>query len=335
MLQTFQCFNCCGLRVESVAYEELCPNCGGLMTLPRWNLDELLIESGIGVHTEPNQAEFISIGSLLSDEPLLLSYAMGERYVAQAIEKGNLAALFVRPQDAPAIPVHVTAVHSQHPQVDFFLFHNWLIENTEFYGLPNREESCNDVHFIGQIGDRDIGYNVIMFHTVIESGATIGPGAVIGVDGARLIRKPDGTFFCALHGGSVHIGKGAYVGANTVIVRSMWRKPTTIGAGAYVGNLVNVGHNVQIEPGAIVLPGVMLCGHSEIAETGQMSVGSMVASGIRVEGTANLGAVVTKDVSPNSQVVSGNFAVVHEAQVRHVKELARNIKTEEEKGEQK
>lgn len=334
MLQTFRCFNCCGLRIESVAYEELCPNCGGLMTLPCWNLDELLIESGIGVHTEPNQTEFASIGNLLSDEPLLLSYAMNERYAARAIEKSNLEALFVRLQDAPVVPVHVTAVHSQHPQVDFFLFHNWLIENTEFYGKVI--DSVYSPHFNTRIAQSvAISSSAIISNAVIESGATIGPGTVIGADGARLIRKPDGTFFCALHGGSVYIGEGAYVGANTVVVRSMWRKPTTIGAGAYVGNLVNVGHNVQIEPGAIVLPGVMLCGRSEIAGTGIMSIGSMVAPGIRVEGTANLGAVVTKDVSPNSQVVSGNFAVVHEAQVRHVKELARNIKTEEKEGEQK
>lgn len=344
MLQTFRCFNCCGLPKESVYYEEICPNCGSLMSLPSWNLRDALRDSGNAAwDTVDRSAEFVSIGNLLSDEDGLLSYATNRQYLEMALEKLNVVAVFARPDDLNGIklPDTLTPIVSEFPQVDFFLFHNWLVEHAGFYGpmRKTREEITNifsqsSISAMGvEIADDADIYpgTVILAGSVIERGATIAPGAVIGVSGARLIRKPDGTFFRALHGGSVYIGEGAHIGANSVIVCSMWRRPTTIGAGAFIGNLVNVGHNVQIKPGAIVLPGVMLSGRSEIAETGRMMVGSMTAPGVRVEGTANLGAVVTKDVSPDSQVVSGNFAVVHEAQIRHVKELAASVENKEVK----
>lgn len=332
MLQTFQCLNCCGQRTESVYYQEICPTCGELMTLPRYNLDEMLISSGSAAYTEQNRCQFISIGSLLSDEPMLLSYAMNQRYVIRALEKDNLVALFVRPDDVKAIAwdSRITAIYSQHPQVDFFLFHNWLVEKTDFYGVDTKTE----FHF------RDFGKAVISHHNVfigekawvypgacvldnviLESDSIIAPGVIIGVDGARLIKKPDGTFLHALHGGGVHVGERAYVGANAVVVRSLWRKPTTIGAGAFVGNLVNVGHNVTIESGAVVLTGAILGGRAHITSTACINLGAIIRPGVRVAGTVQMGAVVTQDV-PEGVTVSGNFAVEHELQIGHVKRLA-------------
>ena len=120
----------------------------------------------------------------------------------------------------------------------------------------------------------------------------------------------------------MRIGKDVFIGGNAVVVRSVWRRPTIIGDGAFIGNLANIGHNCLVADHARVLPGAILCGRAEVGPEATVSPGAVISNAIHVGRGAwvTLGAVVTRDVEPGGRV-SGNFAVPHDRLVRHVKNL--------------
>lgn len=336
MKTSYFCWNCCGLRKETDAFSCTCPNCESLMD--RAPMDVAEIESVFPDAQVVGDGEFKSIGSLLSDAPDLLSYAMNADYVKQASEKQNLAALFVRPQDVPDdVPdnlARAVLVLCDEPQVSFFEFHDYVIMATDFYGESEPHDVALDaiIHPSAEIPDRDVVIGsgthidanvVIMPNTSIGKNTYIAPGTVVGMPGARLIKRADSTRFRALHAGGVRIGNNVFIGANSVIMKSVWSEPTTIEDGVYVGNLVNVGHNTYTGPGATLLPCSILCGRCRVEAGATVSLGAIVSNGVVVGENAEvtLGAVVTKDVASGGKV-SGNFAVEHSRLIEHVKRLA-------------
>lgn len=277
---------------------------------------------------------FESTGPLGSDGDKLLTYARDARFVASALSKRNVAVLFARPDDVPDGEQEVTLILADDPQAAFFLFHNYLATETDFYGESRVSEisSGAEVHPTAFVAEQDvsIGDGVVVYPgavllegTTIEAGAQIGPGAVLGVSGARIVKPLHGEPFPVVHVGGVLIREGAFLGANCVIVRSVWRRPTTIGRRTFVGNLANVGHNCVVGDGAMILPGSVLCGSVNMGDEAVVAPGAVVANQKRIGDGAwiTLGAVATQDVAPGRRV-SGNFAIEHDRLVEHVKELS-------------
>jgi UDP-3-O-[3-hydroxymyristoyl] glucosamine N-acyltransferase len=278
---------------------------------------------------------FASVGPLTFTDELLLTYARDERFMAMALSKPNIAVLFARPDDLPGESLDTTLVLSQDPQADFFRFHNYLAAETGFYGTARASEisPCADVHPSAFIEEQDVSIGagarvgpkaVLLKGTTLEAGAHVGPGAVLGMDGAQLVNPLDGDRFSVTHVGGVLLCEGAYVGPNSVVARGLWPRPTTIGRNAYVGNLVNIGHNCIVGDEALVLPGAILCGSALVGDKAVISPGAIVAEERQIGPGSHvlLGAVVTRDVEAGHRV-SGNFAIEHSKMVEHVKRLSR------------
>ena len=278
--------------------------------------------------------EFESAGPIGSDDEMLLTYAQDGRFVAKGLSRPNVAALFVRPGDVPSEEGEATLILTPDPQAAFFAFHNYLATETDFYGASKASDISPGAKiypgvFIAEqdvsIGDGAVVYPgaVLLEGTTIEAGVEIAPGAVLGVSGARIVKPLHGDSFRIIHIGGVLVREGAFLGANCVIVRSVWRRPTTIGRNTFVGNLVNVGHNCVVGDDAMVLPGSVLCGSVNMGDEAIVAPGAVVANQKRLGRGAwvTLGAVATQDVEPGCRV-SGNFAIEHARLVEHVKELS-------------
>jgi acetyltransferase-like isoleucine patch superfamily enzyme len=342
------CHTCCVTGKIVPVRDGVCPNCGGILERQLWGMGEIIAYDPKLEMSDYNGA-FQSVGSLLSDEPMLLSYAMDATFLIDAVLKKNVSIIYARREDVDALKLEPleppngqwpTFIYSENPQVDFFEFHNYLVSSTDFYGDEFKSRMyLQDVqkwHEIGGFGSDIaslsvmIGANAkfdntvcIMTGVIIGERVTICPNVVIGVEGARLIKNPDGTFFRARHGGSVEIGDDVFIGANAVIVKSMWWRPTKIGDRAFIGNLVNVGHNVTVHNDATILPGAILCGRCVVMPGATVGPGAIISNGVTIgrDAWVTLGAVVTKDV-PDGARMSGNFAVDHQEQIAHVKRLA-------------
>lgn len=128
--------------------------------------------------------------------------------------------------------------------------------------------------------------------TTIGSGCHIGPGTVIGEVGFGFQageRLP--------HSGRVVLEEGVELGAGCVVQQSLVGE-TRIGAGSKLGDLINIGHNVQIGRN-VVMVGFGPIGGSTVIEDGVLIGGTAVLSDhLRIGQGAKLlgGSQVSKDV---------------------------------------
>ena len=130
-------------------------------------------------------------------------------------------------------------------------------------------------------GDCIVGANVSLSHCQIGDRVTLHPGARIGQDGFGFAIDPAGHIKVP-QVGRVLIGDDCDIGANTTIDRGSMRD-TVIGAGCWIDNLVQIGHNVELGRGCVI---AALAGIS-----GSTKVGNYVALGgqVGMAGHLNIG----------------------------------------------
>lgn len=321
MYYTLKCWNCCGLTNVATEYYTTCPNCGS----PYYQTTQVMKYTICDI-----PLEFINIGNVYKKEPSLLTYANNIYHFVKAVENPEVSVI-ITSQEVYSYDSDLRfmqrVVTVDNPEFEFFSIQNHLVTETDFYGEARPTViKADQVHNSAIIAQTNvildegvtIGPNVTIYeNTVIGKNTIVSAGSVIGVEGARLVKRPDGGFLRVRHGGGVRIGDGCFIGANAVVVKSVWRQHTTIGDGCFIGNFANVGHNVVIEDNVQVLPGSILCGRSNMKSYAILSPGSIVRDGVVVAGRASLGAVVTKDVEEGQQV-SGNFAIDHSEFLRNL-----------------
>lgn len=166
--------------------------------------------------------------------------------------------------------------------------------------------------------DAKIGHRFFAHsHAVVRENVRIGNdvilqnGAVIGSDGFGFARQADGTYYKIIQAGSVVIGDGVEVQANTCIDRATVGL-TRIQQGAKVDNLVHVGHACEIGANSLLCAQAGLAGSSKVGENvvlaGQVGVAGHLTIGDNVIATAQSG--IPSDVEPG-RVISGSPVVDH------------------------
>jgi UDP-3-O-[3-hydroxymyristoyl] glucosamine N-acyltransferase len=125
---------------------------------------------------------------------------------------------------------------------------------------------------------------------VIEDRCTLGArvrlhaNVVIGADGFGYRPNADGTALIKIpHAGNVEIGDDVEIGSNTTIDRGKFG-PTTVGAGAKIDNLVQIGHNCQIGRSVII------CGASALAGSVIVGDGAILGGRTGVADNLSIGA---------------------------------------------
>ncbi len=103
---------------------------------------------------------------------------------------------------------------------------------------------------------------VIRYGSILGDRVRIGPNSVIGHDGFGYHFK-DGVHHKVPHVGNVVIEDDVEIGACACIDRAKWGS-TRIGQGAKIDNLVQIAHNVQVQPGAVMAALVGVAGSARI-----------------------------------------------------------------------
>ena len=166
-------------------------------------------------------------------------------------------------------------------------------------------------------------------HAVIREGTRLGhdvilqPGVVLGGDGFGFVRRSDGSYAKVPQVGTVEIGDGVEVQANSCVDRATLAR-TRLGAGVKLDNLVQVGHNCELGPHVLLCAQVGLAGSTRIEE------GAVLAGQVGVAGhcTIGRGAIVTAqsgthgDLEPG-RVYSGSPAFEHGQWLRSTAVFAR------------
>lgn len=180
--------------------------------------------------------------------------------------------------------------------------------------------------------DCHIFSNVTLYDkTILENRVIIHSGTVLGSDGYSYVYA-EGVHHKIRQVGCVHVESDVEIGANCTIDRAALSE-TVIGAGSKLDNLIQVGHNVRIGQGCLIVSQVGISGSTVLGDYvtigGQAGIAGHITIGDKAIVASQAG--VTKDVAPGL-TVSGYPAKPHltarrhEAYIRKIPDLASRIK---------
>ena len=152
-----------------------------------------------------------------------------------------------------------------------------------------------------------IGPNVSLAYCRIGRACQIHAGARIGTRGFGFSMDPEG-FVDVPQLGRVLIEDGVEIGANTTIDRGAG-PDTVIGAGAKIDNLVQIGHNVRIGRGCVLVAQSGIAGSSVLQDFVAVAAQAGVSGHLKVGTGAQIGAKagVMRDI-PSGMTVLGSPA---------------------------
>ena len=173
--------------------------------------------------------------------------------------------------------------------------------------------------------DCRIGPLVSLSHCLVGDRVVLHAGARIGQDGFGFAPDPAGHVKVPQIG-RVVIGDDCDIGANTTIDRGAG-PDTVIGPGSWIDNLVQIGHNVQIGRGCIIVALAGVSGSTKLGDFVALGGQSGLAGHLRIGTGAQIAAQsgVMGDV-PAGETWSGAPAVPireHFRQIAQVQRLAR------------
>lgn len=187
-----------------------------------------------------------------------------------------------------------------------YVGHNVVIEDNVSIGEDSIIESGTFINYGVKIGKRArISSNVSISYTIMGDDVVILSGARIGEDGFGFATS-NGVHHKIFHTGRVLIGSNVEIGANTTIDRGSMND-TVIEDWCRIDNLVQIGHNVQIGKGSIIVAQVGISGSSKIGKYcalgGQVGVAGHLKLADKVQVAAQGGVV--QNILQEGMIVGG------------------------------
>jgi len=173
--------------------------------------------------------------------------------------------------------------------------------------------------------DCRVGANVTLSHCLLGARVVLHPGVRIGQPGFGFAPDPQGPVKIPQLG-RVIIGDDADIGANTTIDRGSGHD-TMIGSGTMIDNLVQIGHNVVLGRGCIVVAQVGVSGSTKFGDYVMAGGQSAFAGHLTIGSGARIAAQsgVMRDIAPG-ETVCGTPAVPLAMFMRQVAILQRLAK---------
>ncbi len=175
-----------------------------------------------------------------------------------------------------------------------------------------------------------IGIGASVSHAVIGDAVRLYPGVRVGQDGFGFAIDPAGHVKVPQLG-RVIIEDHVEIGANSCIDRGAG-PDTVIGAGAWIDNLVQIGHNVKIGRGCILIAQSGVAGSTVMEDYSVLAAQAGVAGHLRIGMGARIGAKagVMKDVPAGEEQLGAPAVPVKEfmRQVVALKRLTKPQKSE-------
>ncbi|MGF1631117.1 MAG: UDP-3-O-(3-hydroxymyristoyl)glucosamine N-acyltransferase [Kiloniellaceae bacterium] len=152
-----------------------------------------------------------------------------------------------------------------------------------------------------------IGPNASLAYCQVGRACQIHAGARIGTRGFGFSMDPEG-FVDVPQLGRVIVGDGVEIGANTTIDRGAG-PDTVIGDGAKIDNLVQIGHNVRIGRGCVLVAQSGIAGSTVLQDFVAVAAQAGISGHLKVGAGAQIGAKsgVMRDV-PSGMTVLGSPA---------------------------
>ncbi len=280
------------------------------------------------------------VGSLEQADAGQVSFLDNVKY-KQAFAQTSAGAVFVRDELKAIAPSGTAVLISDNP------YRAYALTAQHFYPQAILKENISkDAHIaksakIGkncviepgavimdnvEIGDYcKIGANAVISHAIIGSYVSIYRGACIGQDGFGFAIDPKG-FVKVPQLGRVIIEDHVEIGANTTIDRGAG-PDTVIGAGTWIDNLVQIGHNVKIGKGCVIVSQVGISGSTVLEDYVMIGGQAGLAGHLRVGKGVKIAAQsgIMRDIPAGSEVM-GSPAIPIRQFMRQTATLNRLVK---------
>jgi UDP-3-O-[3-hydroxymyristoyl] glucosamine N-acyltransferase len=259
-------------------------------------------------------------------QPRSLVFCQNLAFLETANANRNVTAVITTPELAAEVRAPGVAV-SVNPRLAFFrIYRQFVAAGLAYPPMAfGMGEGC-DIHPSAVVSPRTrIGSRVtIAANAVIEDfveigdGSYIGANAVIGAEGMMTVWEDDGSPLVLKHAGGVTIGREVVILAGAVIAKSLYRNFTHVGDYCQIGILSNIGHGVRVGERCVISGNCIVTGRTTLGDHVWMGVSASVAPGLEIGAGAQIkmGSIVVRDVAPG-QVVSGNFALPHNINMKH------------------
>jgi UDP-3-O-[3-hydroxymyristoyl] glucosamine N-acyltransferase len=147
-----------------------------------------------------------------------------------------------------------------------------------------------------------IGAGATLMHTIVGDDVIVHPGVCIGQDGFGFAMAQTGHTKVPQIG-RVLIGSHVEIGANTTIDRGAL-SDTIVGDGTKIDNLVQIGHNVVIGRGCVIVAQSGVAGSARLGDLVVMGAHSGVIGHVTVGSRAQIAGMghVKDDVEPGARM---------------------------------
>lgn len=151
--------------------------------------------------------------------------------------------------------------------------------------------------------DTEIGANASLSHCLIGARIKIHPGVRIGQRGFGFDMS-DYPYEDVPQLGRVLVEEDVEIGANSTVDRGAGRD-TVIGAGSKIDNLVQIGHNVQLGRGCVLVAQSGVAGSTILEDFAVVAGQAGIAGHLRIGRGAQVGAAsgVIRDIPPGQKVL--------------------------------
>jgi UDP-3-O-[3-hydroxymyristoyl] glucosamine N-acyltransferase len=156
-----------------------------------------------------------------------------------------------------------------------------------------------------EIGDEcRLMANSSVSHAILGRSVVLHPGARIGQEGFGFAPTPDGRFETMPQLGRVLLGDFVEVGANSCIDRGS-QGDTVLGPGTRLDNQVQIGHNVQMGRGCVIVGQAGVAGSTTLGDYVTIAAQAGIAGHITLGSQVRVGAQagVMHDVPPKLDVI--------------------------------
>lgn len=276
-----------------------------------------------------------NIASLSDADSSNLSMLHQKKYFS-ALKKSLAGACIIAPEYVDYAPKHMHLLLHKNPYKAYALItqafypaekiQNFIAPTSHISPSATIGEQCQIEHgaYIGhkaKIGNRcKIGVNsfigdgvvlgddcliennVSICNTIMGNKVLVYPGARIGQDGFGFASDAAGHYKIP-HLGGVIIGSDVEIGANTCIDRGSLGN-TVIGDCCRLDNLVQIGHNVKVGRGSVIVAQVGIAGSSELEEFVTLAGKVGVVGHLKIGKNATIlfGSMVLQDIEAGSRV---------------------------------
>jgi len=170
-----------------------------------------------------------------------------------------------------------------------------------------------------------VGANASIACAIVGNRVTLYPGVRIGQDGFGFAMGPKGHVKVPQLG-RVTIGNDVEVGANSTIDRGAG-PDTVIGDGTMIDNLVQIGHNVRMGRGCVIVSQAGISGSTQLGDFVILAGQAGLTGHLKIGTGARIGAQcgVMRDVEPG-ETVGGSPAVPMKEWLRQSALLQRMVK---------